>query len=80
MKPSDHLAYLGEHEVSKKFEISLLAKKVLSNFGDQYVDTAEIQAMKELDIARSILEVIGEQEVAEKLRAIEEYINQLYYN
>jgi hypothetical protein len=80
MNPSEHLAYFGEHEVSKKFEISLLAKKVLSNFGDQYVDTAEIQAMKEIDIARSLLEVIGEHEVAEKLREIEEYINQLYHN
>ena len=80
MKPSDHLAYFGEHEVIKKNELKLLAGKVLINFADKYDEHAEIQAMRELSIASSILEAIGESEMANKLSQIEAYIHKSYTN
>lgn len=86
MKPSDHLAYIGEHPTIKgkdkprKMSVPLASVTIMSNFADKYDSHAEIQAMAELDIARSILESLDMNKEAEYIESIYNYIENQYFN
>lgn len=86
MKPSEHLAYIGEHptikghDKPKKMYIPLAAATIMSNFADKYDSDAKIQAMAELDIARSILESLDMNKEAEYIESIYDYIENKYFN
>ena len=86
MKPSDHLAYLGEHPTIKgekntrQMSVPLASVTILSNFADKYDQPIELQAMRELDITRSILESLNMHKEASYIESIYEYINNQYLN
>lgn len=86
MKPSDHLAYIGEHPTikgqdrPKKMYVPLASAIILSNFADKYDSGAKTQAMAELDITRSILESLEMNKEAEYIESIYNYIENKYFN
>jgi len=86
MKPSDHLAYLGEHPTIKgekskrRMSVPVASTTILSNFADKYDWPLELQAMRELDITRSILESLNMNKEAAYIESICEYINNQYLN
>lgn len=83
MKPSEHLEYFKDHPHIKKNEAEKTARVILSNFGTTYSRPAMVQAMKEIEKAVSILDMIpldSSKELADLLQGAYQILDYKFHN